>query len=248
MKKKLLVMSLALSVMLAACGGDANTEETGANTPDTVSEETETNETGAETEAETDETNNDAAGEGEAAEATEAEYARGITTETGYESEWIGIRYTAPEGQTMRTDEELNEIMGLGAEVLADDYTEAQLEYAAMSTVYEMMSSNETGSTNLIATVEKLPVSGYTSEDYMAALVQGLEGVSAMNFTINSSDEVVTIAGAEYLRANISVETDGYTISQDYYVRVIGDRAVSFALTYSEPAEAEAIMNAFTAY
>ena len=154
MKRKVLFMTLAMAVVLTACGGnadkaassnaDANVSEDagtaaddGAESTDDAAESTDAaddvqaataDEAGvgaADTEAEAE-----AEGDGEAAS---GKYAKGSVSETGWESEFFGLRYTAPEGMGMSTEEELNGLMGLGQEVLSDDFSELQLKYAELT-------------------------------------------------------------------------------------------------------------------
>lgn len=139
MKKKVLALALATAVLLTACGG----QETANEAP--VEEATE-----------------EVVGE---AEETASDYTKGISSETGYESEWLGIRFTAPEGAAMLTEEELNEMMGLGQEVLSEDFSDLQLQYAEMSTVSEMMCKAAEGTPNVVMSVEKM-MADATAADY----------------------------------------------------------------------------------
>lgn len=258
MKRKLLLVTLAAAVMLTACGGkeksdstaettttteaeatpEAAAEDTGAETGDTEAETGDTEAETGDTEAETGDT------------AAAGDYVKGTSTETGFESEWLGLRYTAPEGMVMSTEEELNEVMGMGQEMLSEDFSELQLEYAKMSSVYEMMSKNEAGTTNIIVTVEKLPSSNFSVEDYAEAIKTNLKAVTTIAYTISDDLETVSVGGSDFTKITAQADYSGVNMHQDYYVRVIGDRAVSMALTYVDEtaSEAEAIINAFEAY
>lgn len=260
MKRKLLLVTLAAALMLTACGGneksdstaettaateaeatpEAEAEDTGAETGDTETETGDTETETEDTEAETEDT----------AAAAEGEYVKGTSTETGFESEWLGLRYTAPEGMVMSTEEELNEVMGMGQEMLSEDFSELQLEYAKMASVYEMMSKNEAGTTNIIVTVEKLPSSNFSVEDYAEAIKTNLKAVTTVVYTIADDLETVSVGGSDFTKITAQADYSGVNMHQDYYVRVIGDRAVSMALTYVDEtaSEAEAIINAFEAY
>lgn len=223
MKKKVLALALATAVLLTACGG----QETANEAP--VEEATEE--------------------VVEEAEETASDYTKGISSETGYESEWLGIRFTAPEGAAMLTEEELNEMMGLGQEVLSEDFSDLQLQYAEMSTVSEMMCTAAEGTPNVVMSVEKM-MADATAADYAEVLAQTLGQVTTMTYTIDSSDEVVTIGGKDFVKVAASVEYEGVSMKQNYYVMVQGDRAVSIALTFTPETEdaAEAMMNGFEAY
>lgn len=252
MKRKLLLVTLAAAVMLTACGGKEKSDSTAETTTTTEAEatpEAAAEDTGAET-GDTETETEDAAADAEDTAATEGEYVKGTSTETGFESEWLGLRYTAPEGMVMSTEEELNEVMGMGQEMLSEDFSELQLEYAKMSSVYEMMSKNEAGTTNIIVTVEKLPSSNFSVEDYAEAIKTNLKAVTTIAYTISDDLETVSVGGSDFTKITAQADYSGVNMHQDYYVRVIGDRAVSMALTYVDEtaSEAEAIINAFEAY
>ena len=98
------------------------------------------------------------------------EYERGTVTQDAWESEFWNLRFTPPQGLSMLGEEELNSMMGLGEEMLSQNFSEKQVEYAQMMNVYEMMSSNLTGDANVVVTTEKLLASGFSSEDYLQAM------------------------------------------------------------------------------
>lgn len=266
MKRKVLFMTLAMAVVLTACGGnadkaassnaDANVSEDadtaaddGAESTDDAAESTDAaddvqaataDEAGigaADTEAE-------AEGDGEAAS---GKYAKGGVSETGWESEFFGLRYTAPEGMGMSTEEELNELMGLGQEVLSDDFSELQLKYAELTSVYEMMSVADDQTTNVVVTVEKL-MGKMDASQYVSALEQGLSQVSAISYTLISDDETVKIGNGDYIKVSYQAESSGVSMYQDYYVRVVDDRAIALTLTYIDESARDNVLNAFTAY
>ena len=275
MKRKVLFMTLAMTVVLTACGGnadkaassnaDANVSEDagtaaddGAESTDDAAESTDdaaestdaaddvqaatADEAGvgaADTEAEAE-----AEGDGEAAS---GKYAKGSVSETGWESEFFGLRYTAPEGMGMSTEEELNGLMGLGQEVLSDDFSELQLKYAELTSVYEMMSVADDQTTNVVVTVEKL-MGKMDASQYVSALEQGLSQVSAISYTLISDDETVKIGNGDYIKVSYQAESSGVSMYQDYYVRVVDDRAIALTLTYIDESARDNVLNAFTAY
>lgn len=268
MKRKVLFMTLAMAVVLTACGGnadkaassnaDANVSEDagtaaddGAESTDDAAESTDAaddvqaataDEAGvgaADTEAEAEEEGGE--------EAAAGKYAKGSVSETGWESEFFGLRYTAPEGMGMSTEEELNDLMGLGQEVLSDDFSELQLKYAELTSVYEMMSVADDQTTNVVVTVEKL-MGKMDASQYVSALEQGLSQVSAISYTLISDDETVKIGNGDYIKVSYQAESSGVSMYQDYYVRVVDDRAIALTLTYIDESARDNVLNAFTAY
>ena len=261
MKRKVLFLTLAMAVVLTACGGNAD-KETSSNTDVNATEDTSsTDDTAADDDAAAD---TDAAGDDAAADTagtedadaadTEAEaeggeeaaagkYAKGTVTETGWESEFFGLRYTTPEGMSMSTEEELNDLMGLGQ----DDFSELQLKYAELTSVYEMRSVADDQTTNVVVTVEKLMAKMDVSK-YVEALEQGLSQVSAINYTLVSDTDTVKIGDGEYTKVSYEAESSGVSMFQDYYVRIVDDRAIAITLTYVDESARDNVVNAFSAF
>lgn len=263
MRKKVLFLLLAATVALTACGGKKETEsvstEMEAETQAQADVEAET-QVQADVEAEAEKAEETEVKETEVKEAekvteeketeeTTGDYEKGIVTEEGWESKWIGLRYTSPEGMKMSTEEELNEVMGLGQEMLSEDYNKLQLMYAEMASVYEMMSTDEAGTTNVIITAEKLPMK-FSEQEYVEVLIQNLSAVSSVQYHVISSDEIVTIGGVDFVKLACDANYAGASLYQDYYVTIFGDRAVTIAITYTDVTveTAEAVVNAFSAY
>lgn len=250
--KKIGIASLLLTVaFMTACGG-ANT-----STKEAVAEVTETGK-GTETEANEAETG-EAEGTEEEKEApvekaevprdTTKDYVKGIINETEYESEWLGIRFVAPEGTILLTQEELDEMMGIGTEMLSGEVDELQLKYAEMTSVVEMMCKATGDVPNLIITVEKM-INNLSVEEYISAFEQTLAQISSVKYTVESDAETVTIGGEEFHKIATITDMQGSIAKQDFFIRILGDRVIAFTLTYTEETAdmAEDMMNAFSAY
>ena len=198
MKKKLAVLVLASAMMLSACGGseavvedaeavvEETVEDAEAAVEDAVEEVAEDAEEAVEEVAEDAEEAVEEVAEDTEEVVEEVEealgYTKGTLMEDGWESEWLGLRFTAPEGMVMSTEEELAATMGLGQEVLAQDFTEQQLAYAEIATVYEMMCSDAMGS-NVILMAEKLPIA-LTAEQYIEVLSEQITSVTAVQYEV----------------------------------------------------------------
>ncbi len=256
MKKKVLFVVLAVAVMLTACGGksgsremeEGTSPEQEAGTSKEIEEEESSQEMekAAEPEAEKEESE----GSGKQEEAPEDKFVKGIITDTGWESEYLGMRYTLPEGMYMATEEAINDMMGLGEEALSESFSEQQLKYAKMRTVYEMMSTDATGANNVVLTVEKLPLNNMKAEVYVQSLKMQLGKVTTISYTITGDDETVSIAGKDFIKVSTQIDSEDAPLRQDYYVRVFEGRAICAVVTYSDETLelAETILNAFNEY
>ena len=269
MKKKLFMLLMAMSLVMTACGGsveeaEAEVEEAVEDAEEALEaaeealaeaeeavEETEeaAEEVTEETEAEAEETEAEVAEvdeETEAADETEG-FVKGVMTEDGWESEWLGIRYTTPAGITMTSEEDLNEMMGLGQELLSEDFNDLQLKYAELNTVYEMMCISEDQVTNAMVTIEKLPIQ-MDIDTYIEAFKKTLSQVTTMTYSVVSTDEIITIGDREFTRVECIADYSGVQICQDYCLAIVDDRAVSVTVTYVDEDAAENVLSGFTAY
>lgn len=245
MKKKLAMTLLALSLMMTACGKDADMESnasqtaTQTQTEATVSTPQETRTTQpVETETQSTE------------EATAEGYVPGTFTDTGYESEYLGYRFTLPEGYVLATDEELKELLGMSMEVMSEDLTELQKAYAQVTTVFDMMVSSPTGLPNLNVTAEKMNTEGVTPEMVAESLIAQLKSLTTMQCVPSEEYTTVEIAGNTYTRLEAVVTSGEVSLLQEYYVRLTDDRLINMTLTYSEDtaAEKDTLMSSFEAY
>lgn len=174
-------------------------------------------------------------------------YEKGQFTDTGYESEFLGFRYTTPSGFTMASEEELASMMGITLDAMGDDVTEAQKKYAELATVFEMMVSDSTGGCNMNMTIDRQVMA---VDKYVATLREQVEGMSSMDIAIDDAEEDVTIAGTTYRKLTASATMYGMTMNQEYYIAKVGDRMVSMAVTYLDGMEdgKDTLLSGFAAY
>ena len=174
-------------------------------------------------------------------------YTPGVYTETGYESEFLGIRFTTPDGFALATEEELSKLMGLSLENL-ENVSELQKKYTEMVTIYELMVADSTGFVNGQIILEK---TGVSVDTYIEIFKEQLASQMAdMNVTLSDNTEEVEFAGATYKKLSAEIESYGIVLFQDYYIRKVGDRMMCFCITWIEEMvnEKEAVMNGFAAY
>jgi len=148
----------------------------------------------------------------------------------------------------MASDEELAEMLGIGTDALSDagDFSDAQLKLAELTSVYEMFAYDALGN-NVNVTVEKTPVN-MSAEDYMDALSQTLLAITAISYEQVSEPETVELGGVEYVKSSFVGTTNGQTMNQDYYVRIVDNMPTSIIVSYSSDDAAAKIAGAFGAY
>lgn len=257
MWKKLLLLMLAAVVMLTACGGKSDAErmdhgQDPAKESEAVSKDEEGEPDVEEDSSEAFQAERLQSEEQEAAqeqEETISEFSKGTVSENGWESQWLNMRFTEPEGTRMVSQEELDTLMGISEELLSEDLSDAQIQYSELTSVREMMCYDEETQANVIVSVDWLPMK-ISEETYMEEIERTLSSISAMTYTRVDEDEVVEIAGASYFRSGYRVEAMGQSRYADYYVRMIDSRAVSLIVTYGEDGEeiAASMLSSFAAY
>lgn len=224
MKKKIAMLMLAVTLVMTACGSDA---KTGSSDP----------------KGSVEQGNEDADDSKEAKEYTVGKY-----TDTGYESEYMGFRFTTPEGCTLMTQEELLQLAGVTIDVLADDFNEQMMEHAKNAMIYELFAAYESTTTNINVILQPTDTSSITLDQVIDASVQQLEAMTAMDCTVSDERSTVTIAGQEYAKLSVDTVANGASLKQEVYIALLPDRMVNITLTYTEGNEAErdALLAAFT--
>lgn len=176
-----------------------------------------------------------------------ASYTPGVFTETGYDSEFLGFRFTTPDGFALATEEELTELMGVTIKSM-ENASDLQKKYAELTNIYELMATNADGTVYGQIILEKTAVS---LDTYLEVIISQLEeSEQGVNITVQEGTEEVEIAGAAYTKMSAEMESYGMVFSQDYYFRKVGGRMMCMAITWMEGCEADrdALMNAFAAY
>lgn len=224
MKKKIAMLMLAVTLVMTACGSDA---KTGSSDP----------------KGSVEQGNEDADDSKEAEEYTVGKY-----TDTGYESEYMGFRFTTPEGCTLMTQEQLLQLAGVTIDVLADDFNEQMMEHAKNAMIYELFAAYESTTTNINVILQPTDTSSITLDQVIDASVQQLEAMTAMDCTVSDERSTVTIAGQEYTKLSVDTVANGASLKQEVYIALLPDRMVNITLTYTEGNEAErdALLAAFT--
>ncbi len=184
---------------------------------------------------------------------TKKEYHQGTITKTGWESKFIGLRYTNPEGMTMSTKEEVDEINKLEGGTPFIVFDPNELGQAKITTVLEMGSNADDQSASVLVCVERLlDEKGEIDELDVRQFIESYESQIARNFFVNytliSDDKTVKIGNEDYTLVSYMMGYNNDFAYMDSYVRIVGDRAIMITINYGKERVRDNILDAFTEY
>ncbi|HIU93973.1 MAG TPA: PT domain-containing protein [Candidatus Aphodomorpha intestinavium] len=165
-------------------------------------------------------------------------YTAGTRTETSYESAWLGLRYTLPEGFVMATDEQINAAMQIGSEML--DVDGELLDAASVRVIYEMMALSADGrNVQIVAEIPSLE--DMSAELYVTTLQLQLP---SLGFETGERS-TLELCGATYESLDASADVEGVSVCQRYLVRRVGDRMALITVSAQDQAQLDALLTGF---
>lgn len=184
------------------------------------------------------------------------EYVRGTAEGGSFASEWLGIRFSAPEGYVMLSEAELDAMLSSGIELYSEKYGEtggALSDGAEPEAVYELMaylpdgSGAASGNPNIILAVEQ---SFVEPEAYAEELESQIDTIYSGASVTWEDEGSVTIGSLDYSQYAMEADYGILALYQRYYLAKKGDRLISFTLscTQDKAEDADALMGAFMAY
>ncbi|MHB1453657.1 MAG: hypothetical protein ACYCYM_06870 [Saccharofermentanales bacterium] len=160
------------------------------------------------------------------------DYVKGTLTATALESEYLNLKFTAPEGFVMATEKEIDALVVFAGDIVYEDVGKEKIDYAMAKTVYEMFVQTPSGLPNASICVEKT-MSNMTVDVYLDSLKTQLLGIETMEYSFDAETTVQTLAGQDYTVLSATTVYSEVEMIQDYYCRKQGDRIVAIIVTYS---------------
>lgn len=202
--KKYIAIFLTLMLaagMIAGCGKNPADLSSGAGNPSSNAADSENSKA-----------------EDPSSQTEKTEFARGEWKDNVYSSQFLGISFTLPAEWAYATDEEIAEMMNLGADLLGND-KEYLAEIAKVKTVYDMMAQDPATGTNVIVMFENLALSvggtKLSEEEYAEILKEQLTAVDTLEYTIGEIAKK-QLGGHEFTVLSTTVESAG--LQQEYYL------------------------------
>ena len=221
MKKKLALLMVMTTVLLAACGKTepaVNQDETGSSVAESSQETTQSSEEVVEPEAKA--------------------CVPGTYTDNKYESTYVGYTFTAPEGCTFMSPEELAAENGIDADTFAAGGEALETYYEQASNIIDFNASMESGA-SVYMNVAQMLTHDITLEEYTQVILGELTSMTDMTCTLLEEAKVVQFMGRECTEALVSIEMEGITLYQKYFMFVEPTYTGTITVTYADGMEAE---------
>lgn len=183
-----------------------------------------------------------------ASSAGEGEYAPGVCDDKKYSSDWLALEFVPTDELYLANSEEIDALLELSADMfyVDEESGEEYLDWARVTTVYEMMATNTENGDSVIVMTEKLANEEIGVDEYIEALRAQIDAQIEITATYSEPTEAV-VAGATYTRFAYTLNYDGVDVAQAMYLRKIGDRMVSICITAENDSAEADIMACFKA-
>ena len=171
------------------------------------------------------------------------EFSMGEWKDNVYENDFLGFKFTIPDGWNRLTEEEIAEEMELAKE-LVSDLQKLSLEASKLQNAYFLVASDEKTGENIRIISEK-PLIDATTEDYIDAVKSGLKEAE----TIKYEEVGVTKEKVGNIDCDVLTEKGSYlgvSILQKYYIYKVDDYFITIIVTTSsDESRINEIMNNF---
>lgn len=151
------------------------------------------------------------------------DYTPGTLTETTYESPWLGIRFTAPEGTLLS---------------------------APTDAGCEMICQDESQTCNVMVLVEDLPSGFQIVDTYIKQFAEEITSATEPAYKLLSDNEEVRIGASTFRSVSFSASYNGTELYQTYFLHFTNNKLASIVITYTDESidTAGALISGFQAY
>lgn len=169
----------------------------------------------------------------------------GYRTQKEYKNKSLGLKITLNSRMVMATDEEISNMMQVGADIIKDTELGKQIkDISKIDAVYDMIAVNTINNSNVMVMAEKLPLSAITMPQYIDNLKQQLESVG---MTSNYRDVYEQeLCGISFSNLTYTMNYSGVELTQTMLLKKVGDRMVAITFSYSEPEMLEDWLKCFS--
>lgn len=219
MKKILsLLLSILFILTLVSCGDDGTAGTTGEGGTDDISASYDENESN---EPETT----------PASIFTDGKIARGVIEDKVFTNTSTGVKFRIGDSWQYLTDEEIASKFDISISLL--DRTVFEHTVAEMSVMYDMVAIDTDTNAQVVVAYENIALTygkEITEEEYFDELKKQLES-TVLEITFDDKIKTERLNGNTYKKLETTNTTDGYSRTQTYYVRPIGDYFCTILIT-----------------
>jgi len=226
MKKKIALLMVMTTLVLTACGTPTQDADTDQPQSSVVESTEETPSSGEEVQEE------------ESTEPKAQAYVPGTLTDNKFESPYVGYTFTAPEGTTFLTAEELAAENGIDADTLAAGGEALAEAYAQAASIIEFNASTAFGS-NVYMQIAPMLTMGISLEEYTQIVLDEITGMEEINCTIVEEAQIIDFIGRECSKTLISIDMEGLILKQQYIMFLEPTYTGTIVITYVDGLDSE---------
>lgn len=178
-------------------------------------------------------------------------YEAGTRTSSEFTSAWMGLKFTLPDDMVMVSDEQLEQLMQISADVMYTDSKtgEQMIDYTKLVVVHEMMAQSTSDGSNVIVMAEKT-TGNMTEDKYIETAKKQIQTQLNAEYRVVTEGATRTLAGQEFKELTYAVDaskTLGYSLDQTMLVKKKGDRMIVIVFGYGGAEQLQKLMDGFSA-
>ena len=174
---------------------------------------------------------------------TDKEVTFGEWDDNIYTNEFLGIKYTMPDGWSKYSDEEIAEVMNIAVDDLKKKDEIKKLLDQQRGVFYVMASDSSTGN-NIILLSEKPLLKDASMSLYTNSLKQQLALNTNLIYTVEEPQEE-TINNFNYTTMKATTSQNGVQIYQKYFIRKVDNNFVSVIVSSTNDKQLDEIIKDF---
>ena len=164
---------------------------------------------------------------------------RGTIEGNVYTSEFMGLSFTKPDSWVYSTDEEIAQVMNVGAEIL--ERSEFEQKAAELATIYDMMVKDMLWGNNINISFENLVMSqasNITVEQYIETFKALMNQQAAMMNYEFAETEAVKLGELDFSKVAATGSYSGVSFDQYIYLRKEGTYMIVITISVFDGTEA----------
>lgn len=173
-------------------------------------------------------------------------FVQGVRTDSSYVNESVGIRVDLTDDFIMATDEEINQLMQVGADVILDsEQAKNIIDIANITVLYEFLATNPKNGSTIMLIAEKPLLSGIKQEQYIEANIQQIKTYMKVDTV---EQDTVEMCGKNWDIMAYEMTTSGVTLNYFVLITKVGDRFVMLDFTVLQEEALDELLSLVSCY